>query len=526
MSPPSFFHRGHIRSPTCTLYTATRNYVFEKSTQHRVNDRVGGYNEEVQSTTTGFLKLGLFNEISVGLDSIEIKEPTPVQRAVIPRLLKDENVLMAANTGSGKTLAYALPALQKLLIEEQSGYERRAKRPRVLVLVPTRELARQVLSTIKSLSHFCKVSSCAVMGGEQYGLQKKNLNRLIDIVVASPGRLRQHKEQGHIYLSEVDTVIIDEVDTMLTQGFGPDVRAILRSAMLRRREGNCTANDNKRGRRAQLIMATATLTRPVRALITDLEGGFDINYADSTNITPRKRTESDMTNKVNLKIVEVDGLHKVVANVRHSTELVSGGQDKIRVLRDTLSRSDLKIYRTLIFCNSVTSCQAVAHSLNEAGIESVSYHGDLNSRMREANLHAFREGQAQYLVCTDIAARGLDIPEIEHVIIFDFPLNPVDYLHRAGRCGRAGRSGLVTSLVTKRDKVLSEGIRNAISKGLPLDSLTGNKKDYESGGHLGGVMKGPSGTRRRISACGSPGFERGDARRSSSQKLSKRRNKK
>ena len=196
-------------------------------------------------------------------------------------------------------------------------------------------------------------------------------------------------------------------------------------------------------------------------------------------------------NRVGLKIVEVEGLHKALANVRHYTETVAGGQDKMMVLRGVLSRFDLQNYRTLIFCNSVTSCQAVAYSLNEVGIESISYHGDLNSRMREANLQAFRGGQAQYLVCTDIAARGLDVPEIEHVVMFDFPLNPVDYLHRAGRCGRAGRSGLVTSMVTKRDKVLSEGIRNAISRGLPLDSLTSNKKDYGIGGHLSHVVKGP-----------------------------------
>jgi superfamily II DNA/RNA helicase len=126
--------------------------------------------------------------------------------------------------------------------------------------------------------------------------------------------------------------------------------------------------------------------------------------------------------------------------------------------------------------------------MNEASIEATTYHGDLNSREREANLQTFREGKHQFMVCTDIAARGLDIPDIDHVIMFDFPLNPIDYIHRGGRCGRAGRKGLVTSLVAKRDKVLSDAIQGAIARGLPIDSLTASKKDYQDRGKLAKVV--------------------------------------
>lgn len=203
--------------------------VLSRSSQYAVPD--------VDEATNEFSRLGLLSDVVKGLASQGFTTPTPVQRAVIPRLLGGESLVMAASTGSGKTFAFALPAVQSLITQESQGYTRQPRRPRCVILVPTRELARQILAAIKSLSHFSKISSCAVLGGEQYALQKKQLDRLVDVVVASPGRLMQHKEQGNVYFSQVTHVIIDEVDTMLTQGFGSDIRAILRSAVkVRERE--------------------------------------------------------------------------------------------------------------------------------------------------------------------------------------------------------------------------------------------------------------------------------------------------
>lgn len=147
-----------------------------------------------------------------------------------------------------------------------------------------------------------------------------------------------------------------------------------------------------------------------------------------------------------------------------------------------------KKYPTLIFCNTVASCRAVEYSLTEKEVNCLSYHGDLNSREREANLEKFRDREVQYLVCSDIAARGLDIPDVGHVVMFDFPLNSVDYIHRAGRCGRAGRKGIVTALITKRDKVLSDAIQGAIARGLPIDNLSSSKRDYTDKGRLASVV--------------------------------------
>jgi len=482
------------------------------------------YNSEEHDPTlylnNEFSKLGLNIDLVKALGAQKITEPTPVQKSVIPRLLNNENLVMAASTGSGKTLAYMLPAVQALSVQEQMGYKRRPKRPRCLILVPTRELARQVLQNVKQIGHYSKVSSTAVLGGEQYALQKKGLDRLVDVVVASPGRLMQHKLQGNVFFSQVSHVIIDEVDTMLTQGFGSDIRAILRGVVSKggrvstaatstssNEKKELTTADSVDGSNnvvddspAQLIMATATLTKAVRSLLTDVEGGFNIEYSDPNNKTPRLNKQGDK--RIKLSVVEVDGVHRSLPNVQHVMEDVKG-RDKLVCLRDVLARHHSKQYRTLIFCNTVASCRAVEYAINQdaivggsfageagdkstttqaaAGVRALSYHGDLNSEEREKNLQQFRVGNEQYMVCSDIAARGLDIPEIGHVVMFDFPMNPIDYIHRAGRCGRAGRKGLVTSIVAKRDMVLANAIQQCVHKGLPIDSLTSDKKDYEQG---------------------------------------------
>jgi superfamily II DNA/RNA helicase len=197
-----------------------------------------------------------------------------------------------------------------------------------------------------------------------------------------------------------------------------------------------------------------------------------------------------------MNIVEVAGVHRTLPHVKHQFEETKG-MDKLIVLKSILERNHPKMKRTLIFCNTIDSCRAVEYAINDTPIfHALTYHGDMNSIEREENLKKFRNGicfflinfvccyflvslgEADLLVGTDIAARGLDIPEIEHVIIFDFPLNPIDYIHRAGRCGRAGRKGTVTSIITKRDVVLSMAIQAAMAKGLPLDSLSASKKDY------------------------------------------------
>ena len=267
----------------------------------------------MQVETSAFAALGLKASLVEGLlHEHSVKDPTPVQRAVIPRALRQENLLLAAATGSGKTLGYMLPIVQSLVTQEQTGYVRASMRPRAVILVPTRELARQVLQEVKSISHHCKVASTAVLGGEPSGTQKKALAGIQDIVVASPGRLLLHKEKGNVFFSQVTHVVIDEVDTMLMQGFGSEIRAVLRATQ-GRPEGKPAA---------QLIMATATLTPAVRKLLDDVSG-FDIAYSDPSNKTPPKAGIKDVASstgtpatarnsRVTMSIVEVDGVGRSV----------------------------------------------------------------------------------------------------------------------------------------------------------------------------------------------------------------------
>jgi superfamily II DNA/RNA helicase len=410
-------------------------------------------------------------------------------------------------------------------------------RPRCLILVPTRDLAKQVLSCIKNLSHSSKISSGGVLGGEDYARQKKMLDGKTDIIVASPGRLLQHKIQKHVFFGHVTHVIIDEVDTMLTQGFGADISSLLQSVVLhcnktdasnlRIMAFNSDADADGEGQgpgeervlrgipmadspihRVQVVMASASITKPVKALLGEMEG-FNIKFKDQVNPSTRKRSsvsssaatagidkdseEDSGEDRISMKIVEVDGLHKALPNVKHDMELLKG-REKFEVLDEVLQLNRDRYRRTMVFCNTIDSCRAVGYHVEESHGHDISadafasYHGDLKSGARDKSLLDFREGRCQYLICTDIAARGLDIPNVDHVLMFDFPLNPIDYLHRSGRTGRAGRSGNVTALVSKRDFVLAKAIENAIAKDMPLDSLTSSKRDYLSSGKLAAVV--------------------------------------
>lgn len=403
--------------------------------------------------------LGMLTEVHDAVVSLGFDNPSPIQRIAIPQVMSGGNLVVAAATGSGKTLAYLLPVINSLKGQEQveKGLVRSAGRPRALVLVPTRELASQVLDVTKKLSHTAKVSSCGVFGGEDYGVQKRDLSSIVDIVVGSPGRLVKHRDKGSLHLSQVTHVVIDEVDTMLTQGFGTDIMALIRPMIKLAAEGRRSP--------VQFVLVSATITTALKKLLK--EGEF-----------PK------------IRMVETRDVHRPLPSLQH-TMIDCKGRDKLSLLVDILRQYSRVDKRTLVFCNTVASARATQHSLREAGIDSIAYHGEVPSEGRATALaDLMAEGGPKHMVCTDIAARGLDMPDINHVVMFDFPLNPIDYLHRSGRTARMGAKGRVTSLVAKRDQVLAAAIERAVTTGAQLDTLSSRRSDYEPGGKLAVAGRG------------------------------------
>jgi superfamily II DNA/RNA helicase len=509
-----------------------------------------------------------------------IDGPTPVQKMVIPEILlgcKDrmafaENVksnsgdtysssstlgdtdaippvrsiAFAAATGSGKTLAYLLPIIQSLRAQElmaigslenkaQTAEKlaslRRPRRPRALILAPTRELARQILSVLKSVGHICKISCDILVGGDDYGTQRKKVaDRPIDILVATPGRLVKHRDAGDVFLGSVRHVVIDEMDTMLEQGFQNDLGKLLHPMLYRKKV--VEIDEYKNGKlqlvegSPQVILTTATLTPAIRRSLDKPELPFEPKKMYGKQSV--KDEDEHAPNLVNIalprdiRILTAPGLHRVVPRLKQVFVNV-GSVDKLSLLVDVVAGGERQkrekqrrggpLPLTLVFCNTVASCRAAEHALAESGVLTLCYHGELNSADREENLQKFRKvGEdgdsdgASVLVCTDIASRGLDVPEVDHVVMFDFPLNPIDYLHRAGRTARGlgSRSsknasdikrgeGKVTALVAKRDQVLAKAIETAVQRGESLEGLSSRKSDYVHGAKLGARSPGRGG---------------------------------
>eukprot|EP00640_Fibrocapsa_japonica_P000081 CAMPEP_0113953596 /NCGR_PEP_ID=MMETSP1339-20121228/91051_1 /TAXON_ID=94617 /ORGANISM="Fibrocapsa japonica" /LENGTH=547 /DNA_ID=CAMNT_0000962335 /DNA_START=72 /DNA_END=1715 /DNA_ORIENTATION=+ /assembly_acc=CAM_ASM_000762 len=437
----------------------------------------GATPEESNDPSLTFGRLGLDQEITQSMEAMGFTRPSKIQAMAIPQVMTGGNMVFAAATGSGKTLAYLLPVIQQLRAQEavaeacaeaamqrgEVGLSVRApKRPRAVVLVPTRELAAQVLAVTKQIGRYAKVSCCSVVGGEDYGKQARALAGTVDLVVATPGRLLMHRNKGGVYLSKVTHVVVDEVDTMLTQGFGPDIRKLTAHLIKRSTMEEGQDKDSKAEDKVQFLLTTATLTKAVKRLLTDRTFPQPMGH------------------------VETRDLHRTLPNLKH-VMVDCKGSDKITVLLDVLYQHKGK--QAIVFCNTVASCRAAEHAVREAGLTAQGYHGEINSIQRRENIDAFKNNKFNLLVCTDLASRGLDMPTVDHVVMFDFPLNPIDFLHRSGRTARMGRHGLVTSILTKGDRVLATAIERAILTNMPLDQLSSRKQDYGDRGKLHHMTK-------------------------------------
>lgn len=352
-------------------------------------------------------------------------QPTEIQSAAIPVVLKGRDLMASAQTGTGKTAAFVLPALE-LLASRPAGP---GNGPRVLVLTPTRELAQQVSDNIYQLTKFCKVFSGSVVGGMPYPPQNRMLQRPLDILVATPGRLMDHMERGRVDFSRLEILILDEADRMLDMGFVDAVNDI------------AAATPENR----QTLLFSATLE------------GRVLDVARKLLKNPER--------------LALAANHDQHALIEQSLLRVDDFSHKQKLLDHLISQTDLK--QALIFTATKRGADDLASSLNRNGHRVAALHGDMNQGQRKRTVDRMRQGKVRLLVATDVAARGLDIRGITHVINFDLPMSPEDYIHRIGRTGRGGSEGIAVSLVNNADWGKLGGIERLIGRKLERDEVPG-----------------------------------------------------
>jgi ATP-dependent RNA helicase RhlE len=365
-----------------------------------------------------FTALGLSEKILEGVKAMGYIEPTPIQLRSIPLILSGKDVIGSAQTGTGKTAAFALPILSKLGAHES--------RPRVLILEPTRELAAQVETAIRDYSRFTNLKVAVFYGGVGYGKQNDALREGVDILVATPGRLLDHIEQGNCRLDGIQFLVLDEADRMLDMGFLPDVRRIVEKC--------------PRARHTSLF--SATVPPQIETLIQ-----WAMHSPETIEIGAR-RTPAE--------------------TVKHVIYPVSDSQ-KSDLLIQLLERVNYN--SVLVFCRTKHGADRIAGLLKRNNHAVAVLHSNRTQREREQALEGFRNGKFEVLVATDIAARGLDIADVSHVINYDVPQHPEDYIHRIGRTGRAEASGDAFTIMTAEDASHVFAIERFISQKIPRVKL-------------------------------------------------------
>ena len=359
-----------------------------------------------------FADIGLSDELLRAVTEAGYDTPTPIQAAAIPQVQMMRDIIAIAQTGTGKTASFVLP-----MIDVLANGRARARMPRSLILEPTRELAAQVAENFEKYGKYHKLSMALLIGGVQMGDQVKALEKGVDVLIATPGRLMDLFERGKILLTGCEMLVIDEADRMLDMGFIPDIEHI------------CTKLPATR----QTLLFSATMPPPIKKL------------ADRFLSNP--------------KYIEV--ARPATANTNIEQFLVEVAPAKKRdVLRD-LIRSE-KVSNAIIFCNRKTTVRDLNTALQRAGLRSGEIHGDIDQASRQKQLEAFKNGDIDLLVASDVAARGLDVKGVSHVFNFDAPWHPDDYIHRIGRTGRAGAKGKAFTFVTKADEEAIDSIEKLI----------------------------------------------------------------
>lgn len=361
-----------------------------------------------------FTALGLMPELTRALADRNYSVPTPVQARVIPEILAGRDILAGSQTGTGKTAGFTLPILQLLNALENPG-----RSPRAIVLVPTRELAAQVADSIKSYGKYLRLRTLVIFGGVSINPQIDALHRGADILVATPGRLLDHARQGNVDLKQIEVLVLDEADRMLDMGFIADIRRVIKLLPPRR----------------QNLMFSATYSSDIRQLAQSLL---------------RQPVE-----------IEVARRNAAIETVEQAAYMVS--KDNKRALLSHLIR-DGDWSQVLVFTRTKHGANRLAKQLEDDGIETAAIHGNKSQSARTRALADFKGFKVRALVATEVAARGLDIKELPHVVNFELPNVPEDYVHRIGRTGRAGASGIALSLVASDENGLLRDIERVLGK--------------------------------------------------------------
>ncbi|GGH48592.1 ATP-dependent RNA helicase RhlE [Comamonas phosphati] len=368
---------------------------------------------------------------------------TPIQAQAIPVVLTGKDVMGAAQTGTGKTAAFSLPLLQRLLRHENASASPARHPVRALVLLPTRELADQVAQQIALYAKHTRLRSTVVFGGMDMKPQTAELKRGVEVLVATPGRLLDHIEAKNAVLNQVEYVVLDEADRMLDIGFLPDLQRIL-SYLPKQRT---------------TLLFSATFSPEIKRLANSY-------LQDPVTIEVARPNETASTVEQRFYSVSDD--------------------DKRYAIRSILKQRDIR--QAFIFSNSKLGCSRLTRALERDGLRAAALHGDKSQDERLKALESFKAGEVDLLVCTDVAARGLDIKDVPAVFNHDVPFNAEDYVHRIGRTGRAGASGLAVTLVTSHDSRNVADIEKLIKKKIevercPMDDFRPQRASHPGGGH-------------------------------------------
>jgi superfamily II DNA/RNA helicase len=373
-----------------------------------------------------FAQLQLAAPLARAVADMGYESMTPIQAQAIPVVLQGRDVMGAAQTGTGKTAAFALPLLQRMLRHESSSTSPARHPVRALVLLPTRELADQVAQAIKDYAKYTQLRSAVVFGGMDMKPQTIELKKGVEILVATPGRLLDHIEAKNAVLNQVEYVVLDEADRMLDIGFLPDLQRIL-SYLPKQRI---------------TLLFSATFSSEIKRL-----------------------ANSYLQDPVTIEVARSNATASTVEQHFYSV----GDDDKRHALHQILKQRGMK--QAFVFVNSKLGCARLARSLEREGLKTTALHGDKSQDERLKALDSFKKGEVDLLVCTDVAARGLDIKDVPAVFNFDVPFNAEDYVHRIGRTGRAGAAGLAVTFVSKSDARLIGDIEKLIKTKIELEAV-------------------------------------------------------